>query len=97
MESEETTCMLQPAIGCCTVLAVHMRESWRTRPCNNRVHLLDLLKRASLCSTNFRSVSTELPSEDPLSERWHMVGKLDKAMYGIEMLLLHGRRSWRRR
>ena len=43
--------------------------------------LLDI-KKAFLHGKISRNVYVELPSEDPLSEVAHVVGKLDKAMYG---------------
>ena len=50
-------------------------------PGDYRVLLLDI-KKALLYGKISRNVYIELPSEDPMSEERHMVGKLDKAMYG---------------
>ena len=46
-----------------------------------RILLLDI-KKAFLYGKNSRNVYADLPAEDPMSEGRHLVGKLDKAMYG---------------
>ena len=50
-------------------------------PGDYRILLMDI-KNAFLCGKISRSVYIELPAEDPMTEGRHLVGKLDKAMYG---------------
>ena len=58
-----------------------MCGSWKARPGDYRILLLDI-KKAFLYGNMSRNVYIELPAEDPMSEGRHLVGKLDKAIYG---------------
>ena len=64
-------------VSCCLRVGVEESEG----PVDHRILLLDIKKAFLHCKVS-RNVYIEQPAEDPMSEGRHLVGKLDKAMYG---------------